>query len=232
MTCKAYQTIVNHYKEGILDQEALDDLQQHIKTCSACGAVVSEFSQMQMILEDSLHSSNTGKEKISQAITEIEIHPRTQAPFRKLLIPLARYGTAAAVFLVLGLFWGSRKAPDASSQQQALGIVVSKLQGNVLVKHPWENHWQKMSPGESIYEGDTFLSLHEAALVLSLDPNNAVTLNENSSLALLEYNGRTEFEITYGTVKATLDGPHEPFFVSTPQGRFEALGTEFIVRVR
>ncbi len=89
-----------------------------------------------------------------------------------------------------------------------------------------------MTPEESIYKGDAFLSLHQASLILSLAQNNTVSLNENSSLNLLEYNGQTEFGITYGTVKAKLDGPHEPFFISTPQGRFEALGTEFIVRVR
>jgi len=89
-----------------------------------------------------------------------------------------------------------------------------------------------MTPAESIYKGDAFLSLHQASLILSLAKNNTVSLNENSSLNLLEHNGRTEFGITYGTVKAKLVGPHEPFFISTPQGRFEALGTEFIVRVR
>ena len=55
---------------------------------------------------------------------------------------------------------------------------------------------------------------------------------QNSSLNLMQYNGQTEFGIAYGTVKSSLDGPHEPFFISTPQGRLEALGTEFIVRVR
>jgi len=143
-----------------------------------------------------------------------------------------RYGAAAAVFLIVGLYIGSRQSPDPISGQKPLTIAVSQLQGDVLVRHTWEDGWKKMTPEESIYKGDAFLSLHQASLVLSLDKNNMVSLNENSSLNLLEYNGQTEFGITYGTVKAKLDGPHEPFFISTPQGRFEALGTEFIVRVR
>jgi len=234
MTCEAYKTTFRRYTEGILAQQALEDLQQHIKTCSACQAADREFSHMQEILKDSLNPSNTGKQKVSQAITNLKIQPQKSVPSRTALAPFLRYGAAAAVFLVIGLYIGSRQSPNPVSQQKPLTIAVSQLQGDVLVRHAWENGWKKMTHEESIYKGDAFLSLHQASLVLSLDKdkNNTVSLNENSSLDLLEHNGETEFGITYGTVKAKLDGDHDPFFISTPQGRFEALGTEFIVRVR
>ena len=232
MTCKAYRTDFQRYMEGILEPQAQEDLLQHIKTCSVCECAYREYSQMQEIVKDSLNPSNACKEEISQALKNLKLQAQTSTPSRIALASFLRVGTAAAVFLVIGFFIGSPQAPSPSPPQKPLTIGVSQLQGDVLVRHTWESAWKKMTPEESIYRGDAFLSLHQASLVLSLDPNNSVSLNENSALDLLEHNGRTEFEITYGTVKAKLDGPHEPFFVSTPQGRFEALGTEFIVRVR
>jgi ferric-dicitrate binding protein FerR (iron transport regulator) len=232
MACEAYKTIFDKYMEGILEQQALEDLQQHIKTCSQCRTEQWEFSHMQDILKDSMNPSNTSKQKISQAITKLKIQPQKRIRSRMALAPFLRYGAAAAVFLAIGLFVGSRLTPNPIPPQKPLNITVSQLQGDVLVKHIWENGWKKMTPEESVYKGDEFLSLHRASLVLSLDKDHTVSLNENSSLDLLEYNGQTEFGITYGTVKAKLVGRHEPFFISTPQGRFEALGTEFIVRVR
>ena len=232
MTCKAYETSFQRYTEGILEPQPQEDLQQHIKTCSACKAAYREFSHMQEILEDSLNPPTTCRQTISLAIADIDIPAQRHVPARLSLVPLLRYGTAAAVFLVIGLFIGSHQSPNPVSPLNPLTITVSQLQGNVLVRHTWENSWKQMTPAESIYRGDAFLSLHQASMVLSLGKDNTVLMNENSSLSLLEYNGKTEFGITYGTVKATLDGPHDPFFISTPQGHFEALGTEFIVRVR
>jgi hypothetical protein len=189
---------------------------------------------MQEILKDSVNPSNSCKQKISQTITSLEIQPQKSAPPRVALAPFLRYGAAAAIFLVIGSFIGSRQSPNPIAQQKPLTITVSQLQGDVLVRHSWEDGWKKMTPAESLYKGDKFLSLHKASLVLSLDKaeTNTVLLNENSSLDLLEHNGKTEFGITYGTVKAKLAGRHDPFFISTPQGSFEALGTEFVVRVR
>ena len=232
MKCEAYKTSFQKYMEGILEQPALEDLQQHIKTCSQCRAEQWEFSHMQDILKDSLNPSDTCKQKVSHAITNLNIQGQKKIASRKVLASFLRYGTAAAVFLIVGLYIGSRQSPNPIPQQKPLNIAVSQLQGDVLVKHAWEDGWRKMTADESIYKGDAFRSLHQASLVLSLGKNNTVSLNENSSLNLMKHNGQTEFGIEYGTVKAKLAGPHDPFFISTPQGLFEALGTEFIVRVR
>ncbi|MHC4629215.1 MAG: FecR domain-containing protein [Planctomycetota bacterium] len=232
MACEAYKTSFHKYMEGILEQQALEDLQQHIETCSQCRAEQREFSYMQDILRDSMNPSDSCKQKISQAITDLNIQPQKGIPSRTALAAFLRYGAAAAVFLIVGLHIGSRQSPKPVPQQKPLNVAVSELQGDVLVKHAWEDGWKRMTSEESIYKGDAFVSLHQASLILSLGTNNTVSLNENSSLDLLEHNGQTEFGIEYGTVKAKLAGPHEPFFIRTPQGRFEALGTEFIVRVR
>jgi len=46
MTCEAYKTTFKRYTEGILAQQALEDLQQHVKTCSACQSAYREFSPL------------------------------------------------------------------------------------------------------------------------------------------------------------------------------------------
>ena len=142
MTCEAYKIIFQKYMEGILEQQALEDLQQHIQTCSECGAEQREFSHMQGILKDSMNPSNCGKQKISQAITKLNIQPQKQVPSRTALASFLRYGAAAAVFLVIGLYIGSRQSPNPISQQKPLNITVSQLQGDVLVRHVWEDDWE------------------------------------------------------------------------------------------
>ncbi len=58
MTCEAYKTIFHKYMEGMLEQQALEDLQQHVKNCSKCRAKQREFSHMQDILKDSINPSD------------------------------------------------------------------------------------------------------------------------------------------------------------------------------
>jgi ferric-dicitrate binding protein FerR (iron transport regulator) len=58
-----------------------------------------------------------------------------------------------------------------------------------------------------------------------------VTLNAGGVLSITHHDGRVEFELTHGTMRAVLREGHPPFFVRTPQGRLEALGTDFTVSV-
>jgi ferric-dicitrate binding protein FerR (iron transport regulator) len=48
---------------------------------------------------------------------------------------------------------------------------------------------------------------------------------------LVSYGDNTEFSLEHGECTASLQSPHVPFFVRTPHGRVEALGTEFTVTV-
>ncbi|HUT46836.1 MAG TPA: FecR domain-containing protein [Sedimentisphaerales bacterium] len=50
-------------------------------------------------------------------------------------------------------------------------------------------------------------------------------------LVLKLYNDETQFFLEHGECTASLESPHGPFFISTPNGRVEALGTEFTVTV-
>jgi ferric-dicitrate binding protein FerR (iron transport regulator) len=110
-------------------------------------------------------------------------------------------------------------------------IKVAKLEGTVLVKHLDSELWHSMQPGSDIYLGDTFHSAPKSALVLELENRSTLELNQNSMLVLKLYNGETQFYLEHGKLSAALESPHPPFFVSTPHGRVEALGTEFTINV-
>ena len=85
--------------------------------------------------------------------------------------------------------------------------------------------------GSNIYLGDTFHSTAKSAFILKLDKESTLELNQNSMLVLRLYNDETQFFLEHGECTASLESPHEPFFISTPNGRMEALGTEFTVTV-
>jgi len=109
---------------------------------------------------------------------------------------------------------------------------VGRLEGTVLVKHEGSELWYPLSSDSEIYLGDTFHSVAKSALVLELlDNQSTLELNQNSMLVLKLYNGETQFHLEHGKLAAALESPHPPFFVSTPHGRVEALGTEFTVNV-
>jgi ferric-dicitrate binding protein FerR (iron transport regulator) len=85
--------------------------------------------------------------------------------------------------------------------------------------------------GSDIYRGDTFHSAPKSALVLEVGNKSTLELNQNSMLVLRLHNGGTRFHLEHGKLAAALQSPHPPFFVSTPHGQVEALGTEFTVNV-
>jgi ferric-dicitrate binding protein FerR (iron transport regulator) len=66
---------------------------------------------------------------------------------------------------------------------------------------------------------------------LEVAKDSTLELNQNSMLVLKSYNGGTKFHLEHGKLAAALKSPHPPFFVSTPHGQVEALGTEFTVNV-
>ena len=110
-------------------------------------------------------------------------------------------------------------------------ISIGKTEGIVLVRHEGSDVWQILDADSNIYLGDTFHSTAKSACVLRLDAKSTLELNQNSMLVLKEYNGKKEFHLEQGELAADLGSPHGPFFISTPHGRVEALGTEFTVAV-
>lgn len=233
MNCAQYQSIFDAYVDGSVTLQQKQLLQKHIQDCDACRRQYQEHLKMQTVLSECFTLSQPSEQALQSILTVVSSPEFTADTSRRPAFRWGGYALAAGIFLVIGLLLGSgRLTPPALPPDKPLAISISDLRGDILVKHPWDDDWKMLTDAEPIYKGDSFRSLHQSAVKLVLGPGKFVELNENSSLNLLEYNGKTEFGIAYGTVKSTLEGPHEPFYISTPQGRFEALGTEFIVRVR
>ena len=84
MACEAHKASFDKYMEGILEQQALEDLQQHIKTCSQCRAEQWEFARMQDILKDSMKKVGQRPEvyiEIGNIYFELEDYPNARDNF-------------------------------------------------------------------------------------------------------------------------------------------------------
>jgi ferric-dicitrate binding protein FerR (iron transport regulator) len=157
----------------------------------------------------------------------------------------ARFGTAsfagkraaiaAGVLLAVGLFLGfalGRAGKPARTPLTAqVPISVGKIEGTVLVRHEASDVWQALKSGSNVHLGDTFHSTARSACRLEFKNKSTIDLNQNSMLVLKLYNGETQFFLEHGECTASLESPHGRFFISTPHGRVEALGTEFTVKV-
>jgi len=108
---------------------------------------------------------------------------------------------------------------------------IGHLEGTVLVRHEHSDVWEPLQSGAVVYLGDTFRSTPKSDFVLDLGNNSTIEVNPSSMLVLAEYGNETEFSLEQGECTASLQSPHGPFFIRTPHGRVEALGTEFTVTV-
>ncbi len=146
-----------------------------------------------------------------------------------------RAAIAAGILLAIGLLLGFTIGRAGKSARIPLTaqvpISIGNIEGTVLVRHEGSDVWQMLDADSNIYLGDTFHSTAMSACVLKLDEESTLELNQNSMLVLKLYNGETQFFLEHGECTASLQSPHGPFFISTPHGRVEALGTEFTVTV-
>jgi ferric-dicitrate binding protein FerR (iron transport regulator) len=131
------------------------------------------------------------------------------------------FGLGTAGFGTLGNFKLAAEVP----------LRVLDIEGTVLVKHTGSDMWQTLETISTVRLGDTFHSTARSGFVLGLDKESTIEVNQNSMLVLKSYNGQTQFYLEHGECTAALESPHGPFFIETPHGRVEALGTEFTVTV-
>ena len=116
---------------------------------------------------------------------------------------------------------------------EPLAIQVAQVNGTVMVKRRNVQDWQVLTPDSAIYLGDTFHTTATSGLVLGLDEDAQVKVAQNSMLVVESFDDeKTEFYLEHGQCTPVLNGPHGPFFIRTPHGRMEALGTEFTVKVK
>jgi predicted anti-sigma-YlaC factor YlaD len=234
MSCEKYNELIEKYLNGDIEETELDELKDHCLQCASCHKKFEHLGRFEGILKNAFSSATTAERASDSILSKLRARRITRSPAVTFSKQMA---VAASIFLAVGLLSGFGLARLNADRQIAVPTAakvpmkVARLNGTVLVKHQNSDLWYPMMPGSGIYVGDTFHSTAKSAFVLELEDKSTIELNQNSMLILKLYNGGTQFHLEHGKLAAALESPHPPFFVSTPHGRVEALGTEFTVTV-
>jgi ferric-dicitrate binding protein FerR (iron transport regulator) len=239
-TCEKYKNLIEKFIEGTISDEQFSELKMHTGACESCREEFKRCVLLQNVLRHSLSLQTTTGQASSTILSSLssERNLRLQPVQHNSTFFSGRQAAiAAGVFLAVGLLLGfalgraGTGRPLTAPPSARVPINIGKLEGTVLVRHKDSDIWQTLQPGSNVYLGDTFHSAAKSSCVLKLNDKSTLELNQNSMLVLKMYNGKTQFFLEHGECTASLESPHGPFFISTPNGRMEALGTEFTVKV-
>lgn len=240
ITCEKYRKIIEQYIDGTISDEQLTELKSHTETCESCREEFKGCVLMQDVLRHSLSSQTTAGQASASVMSKLSAKSnlRLQHALSGITLSVRRQAAvAAAIILAVGLFLGfalgraGTGRPITAPLSAQVPINIGRLEGTVLVRHEDSDIWQTLRAGSNVYLGDIFHTAAKSACVLKLDDKSTLELNQNSMLVLKMYNGQTQFFLEHGECTASLESPHGPFFISTPNGRVEAMGTEFTVKV-
>jgi len=240
MNCDRYKNAIEKYIDGTIDDDLLAELENHAETCESCREELGRCALMQDVIKEALSSCTTA-EQAGQTLAARLPAESTRIVGLSGGEPVFSFGrqaaVAASIVLAVGLFLGFALGRAGTGKRvelptaRVVPMKVADLKGIVLVKHEGSDLWHGLTTESKVCLGDTFHSTAKSTCVLELDPNSTLELDQNSMLVLKVYNGKTEFYLEHGELAADLASPHGPFFISTPHGRLEALGTEFSVTV-
>ena len=240
MNCEKYKNIILKLVDGTISDRQLTELKTHTDTCDSCRDEFDRCVLLQETIKQAFSSSVASEQAGASVLAKLpaKSNRRLQpAPYNTTLFARRQAAVAAGIVLAVGLFLGfalgraGTGKPAAPPLKKQVPILVSNLEGTVLVRHKDSDIWQTLQADSNIYLGDTFHSTAGSALALKLDDKSKLELNQNSMLVLKLYNGETQFFLEHGECTASLESPHGPFFINTPNGRLEAVGTEFTVTV-
>jgi ferric-dicitrate binding protein FerR (iron transport regulator) len=231
MNCEKYIELIEKYLNSDIQDAELDELKRHTQQCPSCRSKFEQIDRFEEVVKDAFSSATTAEEASDSVLSKL---PTVRSIPARTLQFGARIAVAASIMLGAGFILGFVFAGYTSVSQTSAKKVpmkVARLKGIVLVKHQDSELWHRLEGDSSIYVGDTFHSTSKSGFILELEDKSTLELNQNSMLVLKLYNGGTQFHLEHGKLAAALESPHPPFFVSTPHGRVEALGTEFTVNV-
>jgi hypothetical protein len=232
-TFNHYPNLMDKYLDGTIEMAELGILKDHTRQCPECSRKLKEFDNMQIILSEALASPSMTAAQVKEKIRTMPAVGDTAKPLRFMIRWAA---LAAGIMLTVGILAGFELAQiTKQSGREVKGMLlpvrIGQIEGTVLVKHSGGMVWKELNSLSGIYLGDMFCSTAKSTLTLLPDEKSKIVLAASSTLVLEEYDGRTELRLAAGALSADLASPHGPFFVSTPQGRIEALGTVFTVSV-
>jgi hypothetical protein len=237
MSCKDYKYLIEAFVEGTIDDSGLETLQEHVKTCPACRKECEDFSKLRCFVEEAFVSATSPTQAAEAVKAELSSSASMPGANRFGNIPIGRKTLAAAsVLLICGIGIGFGLGRNAGQAEVNLGrplsIDIASVEGTVLVKHAQAKPWEELTPASSVFLGDLVHTVGRGTVVLSIAEDSSITIGPDTVCSVNAFNGESEFSLARGRIEATLESPHPPFFINTPQGRLEALGTEFIVEVK
>ena len=235
MDCEKYKKLIDKYIEGTIGDEEVAELKRHAETCGSCREEFEQCIGLEKAVREAFSSDTSAEEARVSLTAKLSAGPNTAARRVRHTGWLAgrRASIAAGILLVVGLGLGfamGRAGKDKPTGAK-VPMRVAGLDGTVLVRHEGLDAWQVLEADSAIHLGDTFHSTAKSGFVLEMVDKSRIEVNQNSMLVLKFYNGETQFFLEYGRCTAALESPHPPFFIGTPHGRVEALGTEFTVTV-
>lgn len=236
MNCEKYKKLIEKYIEGTISDDQVAELKRHSETCQRCGEEFKQCVGLENAVREAFSSRMSAKEGRASVMARLNSEPNIatrRAQYNFGWLAGRRASIAAGILLAIGLtlgFYMGRASTDKPTGAK-VPMRVAKLDGTVLVRHEGLDAWKVLRADSAIHLGDTFHSTARSAFVLEMEDKSRIEVNQNSMLVLKLYNGETQFFLEYGRCTAALESPHPPFFVSTPHGRVEALGTEFTVTV-
>ena len=239
MSCEKYIELIEKHLNAEIKDTELEQLKEHIGQCESCRKKYGQLGRMEKIVKKAFSSATTAEQAADSILSKL---PATQRGSSTVVLFSKQMAVAASILLAVGLISGfvlgrldaekQISVPTAAKVPlKKVPMKVARFEGTVLVKHRDSELWHPIMAGSDIYLGDTFHSGPKSVLVLELENQSTLELNQNSMLVLELYNGGTQFHLEHGKLAAALESPHPPFFVSTPHGRVEALGTEFTITV-
>ena len=233
--CQKYEDLIEQYLDGTISDTQLGELKIHAQDCESCRREFERSVLLDETIRDSFSPGLAAERAGASVLAKLAPQPQRRRGGPWLL--WGRVAVAACVLLAVGCLAGfvlgragAAKEPQRPPLTQ-VSLQVAELHGTVLVRHQGYETWNVLETGSNVHLGDTFHSAAKSGFVLELGENSMIEVDQNSMLALTSYNGQTQFYLAHGECTANLESPHGPFFIRTPQGRVEALGTEFTVTV-
>jgi ferric-dicitrate binding protein FerR (iron transport regulator) len=235
--CPNTQDNLSRHLEGAFTDKEEQALQDHLTHCPACVAAFKQMDLLEEVVRDAV-MPETDTEKAAARVIERLAQQQTPPTHRLATRPIwqgrvRQYAGAAALFLIgvgLGFVCQSYWQKPGAHPLKPVDLQVAQVRGTVLVKHRDAQVWQVLNTGSPVYLGDTFHTTATSDFVLSLNKTSSIEITQNSMLVLESYDKETIFYLEHGQCTPVLNG-HGPFFIRTPNGRLEALGTEFTVKV-
>jgi ferric-dicitrate binding protein FerR (iron transport regulator) len=232
MNCQEMKKCMESWLEGSLDDRRRQELQVHLRECEHCRQEFEPYRKLETVLREAFTFPRSDQQAADSVMAKL---PNYSAP--TLPRPVFSFAKIAAGFLLaaglaVGFYAGRQSMQRVWLHAAATSYQIRQLEGTVLVRHENSDLWTPLRADSKIYAGDQFLSTPQGRVCFSVDADSFIDLSENSMLVLQSTGDQTDLHLVHGSLNASLKSPHGPFFVTTPHGRAEAMGTEFSVTIK